>query len=335
MAAGQALFFACGQGNAEMASAILSGGEACDVNQTFACGLTALMRASMDGHARCVELLLLATAALDVNGADTKRMTALHYAARGGHVDVIRRLLAREGIETGSADEQGRTALDWAVANGHAEAEALLGGGGDGGDDGAPGAATAPAKVVHIGVGTQNAAKLKAVAHVAALLFGAGGFELHPSTCASGVPEQPMSAAHCMAGATARARASRVAGGADHEYGVGLEGGLEKIEGGGGDGGAADTWLESGWMVVERRGAAQRGIGTSARFEVRGEVLRRLLAGEEMCDVVDELSGDTDVRSKGGMMGTITNGALPRDECYRHGLLFAFAPFVSPPQYWE
>ena len=88
-------------------------------------------------------------------------------------------------------------------------------------------------------------------------------------------------------------------------------------------------------MAVEKRGVAELGTGTSARFEVRGEVLRRLLAGEEMCDVVDELSGETDVRSHGGMMGAVTNGLLPRDECYRHGLLFAFAPFVSPPQYWR
>ena len=88
-------------------------------------------------------------------------------------------------------------------------------------------------------------------------------------------------------------------------------------------------------MVVVRRGSDSIGVGTSARFEIRGQVLQRLQDGEEMADVIDDISGDQDVRSRGGMMGVITNGALPRGECYAHGLLFAFGPWVSPKVYWE
>jgi non-canonical (house-cleaning) NTP pyrophosphatase len=76
-------------------------------------------------------------------------------------------------------------------------------------------------------------------------------------------------------------------------------------------------------------------VGTSARFEVRGEVLERLQDGEEMSTVMDEVTGDTDIGNKGGMMGAITNGHLPRSPCYEHGLFFAFAPFVSDKMFWE
>jgi non-canonical (house-cleaning) NTP pyrophosphatase len=34
-------------------------------------------------------------------------------------------------------------------------------------------------------------------------------------------------------------------------------------------------------------------------------------------------------------MGEITNGHLTRDIAYSHGVWFAFAPFISPRQYWE
>ena len=112
----------------------------------------------------------------------------------------------------------------------------------------------------------------------------------------------------------------------DHDYGVGLEGGLEQI---------GDRWFASGWIVVARRGSDELGVGTSARFEVRGQMLRRLLAGEEMGPVVDALSGQRDVKKSGGMMGEITNGNLKRNDCYAHGVLFAFAPFVSPRAYWD
>ena len=179
--------------------------------------------------------------------------------------------------------------------------------------------------VVHIGVGSKNPAKIAAVEAVAAKLFG-DRWELHPSSVESGVPDQPMSADECIRGATNRANAARVVDGADYEYGIGLEGGLERI---------GDRWFACGWMVVVRRGSNGIGVGTSARFEVRGQVLKRLQDGEEMADVIDDISGEHDVRSRGGMMGVITNGHLARGECYAHGLLFAFGPWVSPKVYWE
>ena len=90
-------------------------------------------------------------------------------------------------------------------------------------------AATAAEAVAAEGNPPGDAELLKAAEYVATQLFGVGGFTLFPSTCESGVPDQPMSADDCLGGAANRARASRVAGGAEHDYGVGMEGGLEQV----------------------------------------------------------------------------------------------------------
>ena len=64
-------------------------------------------------------------------------------------------------------------------------------------------------------------------------------------------------------------------------------------------------------------------------------MMARLAGGRELGDVIDELSGSTDVRQREGMMGVITNSVLPRAECYAHGVIFALAPFVSSSVYWD
>jgi non-canonical (house-cleaning) NTP pyrophosphatase len=117
--------------------------------------------------------------------------------------------------------------------------------------------------------------------------------------------------------------------------------------------------------VVDREG--RLGWGSSARFELSAKLVAMLKEGKELADVIDEVSGQSDVRSNEGAMGVVTNGNLtvhtqhltqialapsslahPRNllthahmfdkqraEAYSHGVWFAFAPFVSPRKYWE
>ena len=58
-------------------------------------------------------------------------------------------------------------------------------------------------------------------------------------------------------------------------------------------------------------------------------------AGEELCEVMDDLSGQSAVGSHQGMMGIVTRGILQRGECMTHGVYFGFAPFISDEVYWE
>ncbi len=63
--------------------------------------------------------------------------------------------------------------------------------------------------------------------------------------------------------------------------------------------------------------------------------LSPLLAGKELAEVIDELTGRSDIRNQEGAMGLLTNGHLPRDVACSHGLFFAFGPFVSERVFWE
>ena len=174
------------------------------------------------------------------------------------------------------------------------------------------------------------------------------------------------------------------------ETGIGIEGGIQKV---------GERYLECGFVVVVRRDVRRRsarlradaghirphpmhaagprgrhqgrtGVGTSARYELSRAIIERVEAGAELGDVMDAISGETGVRSKGGAMGKacasypaasasfslglvtdtfplpsppfrgpsaaglLSAGILPRDVCYAHGVIFAFAPFLSDPRYF-
>jgi len=96
-------------------------------------------------------------------------------------------------------------------------------------------------------VGTTNQAKLAAVEGVIAKLFEAENksLEIKGVTVSSGVGDQPISAEETMLGAQNRAKAA-LAAVPTADFGIGLEGGLEKI---------GDLYFECGWMaVVDRQG---------------------------------------------------------------------------------
>jgi len=75
-------------------------------------------------------------------------------------------------------------------------------------------------------------------------------------------------------------------------------------------------------------------MGSSARFEMGTPIIEGILAGDELAIVIDRLSGETNVRSRQGAMGVITNGIIPRADSYYQALVFAFAKFISNPKYW-
>lgn len=108
------------------------------------------------------------------------------------------------------------------------------------------------------------------------------------------------------------------------DYGIGLESGVEKI---------GDKWFVSCWCVVVNK-EGKEGIGSSARLELSEKIMKYLLEGIELADSMGILTGRNDVKYTDGVMGILTNGILPRDKTIEHGILFAFAPFISDKQFW-
>lgn len=83
--------------------------------------------------------------------------------------------------------------------------------------------------------------------------------------------------------------------------------------------------------MVDREG--RLGWGSSARFELSAKLVAMLKEGKELADVIDEVSGKSDVRSNEGAMGIVTNGNLsvpPPPTCHWMGTI-SHSPFHPLP----
>ncbi|KAH6565430.1 hypothetical protein BASA50_010930 [Batrachochytrium salamandrivorans] len=177
--------------------------------------------------------------------------------------------------------------------------------------------------VLRVVVGTTNAAKLRASQMACSQIFASHTVVVEGISVESGVSDQPLSDIETIQGAKTRAKAALEAR-PDAHYALGIEGGAQQI---------GDRWFEAGWIaVLDHNG--QIGLGSSGRYELSEVVMKKLLAGQELADVIDELSGLHDVRSHSGAMGLVTNELVPRDAAYVPGIIFAFGPFVSDKFLW-
>lgn len=142
----------------------------------------------------------------------------------------------------------------------------------------------------------------------------------------SGVGEQPMSENETMIGARQRARAAlevdRVA-----DYGVGLEGGVTEI---------GSRMFECAWACVVKRPAdakamaGEEGLGGGLYFELPDKIAQRIRKGGELGPIMDEMTGEENVKQKGGAIGMFSKGRLDRRQAYVQIVLSALIKFVSP-----
>lgn len=145
--------------------------------------------------------------------------------------------------------------------------------------------------------------------------------ELLPISVASGVSAMPMSDAECLAGARTRAANARLETGVD--LALGLEGGVNLEPNG---------LMLHGWVVaLDKNG--REGIGGSARIPLPEKIAKRVLAGEELGPVMDQILGQSNVKQKGGAVGALTGGLVLRMETFAVAVAYALAPFVSPSLY--
>lgn len=170
-------------------------------------------------------------------------------------------------------------------------------------------------------VGSTNTAKIRAAQIAIDQIFP--GNKVTGLSVDSKIDNQPKSDRESMQGAINRARAAQEKSQAD--FGIGMEGGMNKI---------GNKWFESGWIAVVNKNG-RIGLGTSARFELSDKIAKKLLSGKELREVVIKLSGNENIYQEEGAMGLITNKHLPRDLAYSHGIIFAFAPFLSDKKFWE
>lgn len=174
-------------------------------------------------------------------------------------------------------------------------------------------------------VGSENPVKIAAVRDAFEPYFP--GVEVIGLPVPSGVPAQPMGD-ETFAGAENRARAlvaRNAAEGLGASYCVGLEGGVAQLHG---------RWFAFGVLCIADT-SGRLAFGLSPLFEMPPAMAADVLAGEELGDVVDRLSGDHNSKQKGGAIAFLTRGRVDRRTLYAQGLAMALIPFLNEAMYYD
>jgi len=146
----------------------------------------------------------------------------------------------------------------------------------------------------------------------------------------TGVPGMPLNDTQLMRGARNRAEAVREllsSEGSPADFYVGLEGGFHSIT----FDGQRQTFLH-GWAYASD---GVRGyFGHAPAVTVPPPIVARVEGtGRELGEVIDEVAGSSDVRSREGAWGVLSRGLLTRAMSFETALIAAFAPFYNARLY--
>lgn len=170
-----------------------------------------------------------------------------------------------------------------------------------------------------IAVGSTNPVKTGAAARIFRQLWS--DVEVQSVAVPSGVSNQPIGDEETARGAMNRALAALKATGA--QWGVGLEGGVAFQDG--------QCWMIQYAAVAHRNG--QVNVGKGPMFLLPPVIARGVAGGGEVGPLVDELTGQKDIKRKGGAIGYLTNGLVLREDMYAHMVAAALVPFLHAELY--
>jgi len=189
-------------------------------------------------------------------------------------------------------------------------------------------------KVQRIALGSDRAAKIMsvraAVTRVAEVDPAWANANVVARKVQTDAPAMPLNDWQLMSGARQRALAVRdmlVEQKLDADLYVGLEGGFHSIQ----LEGEWHTFLR-GWAFVTdgRRGS----FGMSPSIAVPDPIVESVVKGKrELGEVIDEVAGLRDVRSRQGAWGVLSRDLLTRSMSFEAALIAAFAPFYNRELY--
>lgn len=172
-----------------------------------------------------------------------------------------------------------------------------------------------------VAVGSKNPTKIEAVKLAFEAVWPDERWEVEGVDVDSGVSSQPMSARESFKGATNRAKRALKQFNAD--FGVGLEGGIQKIAG---------AWLEGGWIVIIDKNG-KKGMGTSILMNHPQKILDMINRGMELGEVTDLLFKRSNSKQAEGHFGIMTKNLITRTSGYRDGVITALVRFIHPDLY--
>ncbi|HEY0078375.1 MAG TPA: inosine/xanthosine triphosphatase [Pyrinomonadaceae bacterium] len=187
-----------------------------------------------------------------------------------------------------------------------------------------------------IALGSARAAKIMAVhaacARIAAVDGLWGRVELFARPVETSIPAMPFTDVQLMRGARERAEAVRELLSKEQQEAqlyVGLEGGFHSIT----LDGARHTFLR-GWAYATD--GVRNCFGAAPSMTVPAEIVRRVeRSSRELGEVIDEVAGEFDVRSRQGAWGVLSRDLLTRSMSFEAALIAAFAPFYNAQIYTD
>ncbi|HEV2763556.1 MAG TPA: inosine/xanthosine triphosphatase [Pyrinomonadaceae bacterium] len=187
---------------------------------------------------------------------------------------------------------------------------------------------------MRIALGSARAAKIMAVRAACARVASVDAAWLRAEVVAraveSGVAAMPLADVQLMRGARGRADAVRdllEREGVRADLYVGLEGGFHSVT----LEGERHTFLR-GWAYATDGERAS--FGAAPAVTVPQSIARRVeRTGRELGEVMDEVAGARDVRSRQGAWGVFSRDLLTRADSFEAALVAAFAPFYNAPLY--
>jgi len=172
-----------------------------------------------------------------------------------------------------------------------------------------------------VAVGSTNPVKINAVKTAFEKVFPKRKWIVEGVKVSSGVSDQPMSDLESIKGARTRAKKAMKELNAD--YGVGLEGGLQKV---------GSNWFDSGWMVIVDRNGIE-GIGSSIRMHSPMKMMKLIKQGKELGDVDDILFSKSNSKQGEGHFGLMSKNTVTRTSAYVDGVISALVRFIQPQLY--
>ena len=168
-----------------------------------------------------------------------------------------------------------------------------------------------------VAVGSVNPVKIKATRVAFEKVWPDEKWEVEGIEVGSNVSDQPMSDVESIKGALTRARKALTKGRVD--YGVGLEGGIQKI---------GKRWFDGGWAAVIRKDG-MKGVGSTAKLLVPDKMMKMIEAGRELGDVIDHFFSRKNSKQNEGHFGLMTKNVVTRTSGYVDGVVMALAVFIN------
>ncbi|SBS33888.1 Non-canonical purine NTP phosphatase [Marinomonas spartinae] len=187
--------------------------------------------------------------------------------------------------------------------------------------------------VIRIIIASKNPVKISAAYQAFNKAFPDHTIHCEEMSAPSGVADQPMTEAETRLGSENRAQFcyqqkshqqdANVMDENTVDYFVAMEGGVDQFEEGAATFAYVTILAKTGKMVTNR----------SASLPLPHSIYTRLVSGEELGDVMDDLFGTVNIKQKGGAIGLFTNEAENRESIYTQALILCLAPFIHPEHF--